>query len=139
MAGCGNGELETKHCTRKALNYPMTAADVSNEGNLLLSIPCPRWLTIRRVCIFGFSLVIALAAGFLVLTDLVHHAGMTGTQRALLMVFAGLLLFNALFKSGPALVLPEAASRDFQVKDRVSRSDAALGGSRRVSLGAVLP
>jgi hypothetical protein len=76
----------------------MTDADFSNEGDLIVSIPRPGWPTLRRVCIFGFGMVGALAAGFLVFTDLVHHTGMTGTRRALLVVFAGLLLFSALFK-----------------------------------------
>jgi hypothetical protein len=98
MAGSVAGDPETRHYTGNSLNYPMTTADASNEGDLLVSIPRPCWLTISRVCIFGFSLVVCVAAGFLVLTDLVHHAGITGTQRALLAVFAGLLLFNALFK-----------------------------------------
>jgi hypothetical protein len=77
---------------------PMTAADLRDESDLLVSIPRPRWLTIRRVCIFGFNLVISVAAGFLVLTDLVHRSGVTGILRALLAVFAGLLFLSALFR-----------------------------------------
>ena len=77
---------------------PTTAGDVSSEGDLLVSIPRPRWRTIRRVCVFGFSLFVSLSAGFLMVDDLVHHKGMTAAQRALLMGLAGMFCFNALVK-----------------------------------------
>ncbi len=76
----------------------MTTAHVSNEGDLLVSIPRSRWLTVRRVCVFTVHSVISLAAAFIILTHVVHHKGVPGILRALLVVLAGLLFVSALFR-----------------------------------------
>ena len=70
----------------------------SEEADLLVSIPRPRWGTIRRFFVFGLSLMISLTAAFLVLSDLLYQRGMTAAQRALLLGLAGMFCFNALTK-----------------------------------------
>ena len=69
---------------------PTMATDVGADGDLLVSVPPERWPTIRRVQIFGFSLVALLTVGFLLLNALVHHSGVTAIQRAFLVALAGL-------------------------------------------------
>ncbi len=76
----------------------MVGASVSDEADLLVSIPRPHWKIIRRVLVFGFSLMISLTAAFLVSNDLLSERGMTAAQRVLLLGLAGMFGFNALIK-----------------------------------------
>ena len=77
---------------------PTTIADVSADGDLLVSVPPEPWPTIRRVQIFGFGLVALLTVGFLLLNALVHHSGVTTVQRVLV-ALAGLFFLGAVFKA----------------------------------------
>ena len=76
----------------------MAAAGADNPADLLVAIPRLRWLTVRRVCVFTVHSVISLAAAFIILTHVVHHKGVPGILRALLVVLAGLLFVRALLR-----------------------------------------
>jgi hypothetical protein len=78
---------------------PTAVAGASDEGDLLVSIPRPRWTTIRRVSVFGFSLLFSVAVDFVLLNDLIHRGAMTRAQRVVLLGFAGVSCFNAFIKA----------------------------------------
>ena len=77
---------------------PTTVAGVSAAADLLVWIPRQRSRTIRRVCIFGFSMVVSFAAGLFLLDELVRHTGMSAAQRVLFLGLAVLFCLNALGK-----------------------------------------
>jgi hypothetical protein len=76
----------------------MTGDGINVAHDLLVSVPRPRWPTIRRVLLFGFCAICYLAMLFVVLGDLLNPRSMTVLQRALLLGLVGLFGFNALIK-----------------------------------------
>ena len=75
----------------------MTDDGIQGEADLLVSIPRPRWRTIRRVIVFGFSLMINLLT-LVVLCGGVYPRTMTVTQRAFLLGFIGVFCLSAASK-----------------------------------------
>lgn len=75
----------------------MTDDGIHGEADLLVSIPRPRWRTIRRVIVFGSSLMISLLT-LVVLCGGVYPRTMTVTQRAFLLGLLGVFCFNAVSK-----------------------------------------
>ena len=59
----------------------MTDDGIHGEADLLVSIPWPRWRTIRRIVVFGSGLMISLLT-LVVLCGGVYPRSMTVTQRA---------------------------------------------------------
>jgi hypothetical protein len=74
----------------------LAGGDSSEEDDLLVSIPRPRWPTIRRVLLFGAKSLLFFAMAFVVLGKLNNYREMTAVQWEVLLGLLGLFCFDAL-------------------------------------------
>jgi hypothetical protein len=76
----------------------MTAPCADRATDLLVSIPRPRWRTIRRTLLFGCGAVFYFLAGLLPLTDLLTNHSATVGRQLLMSGLLALFWLNALIK-----------------------------------------